>query len=142
MRPELGDEAALERARNQLALSRSEWVAQMRDSRSPFDGSRTSPTEGGLGDVLRQWWHRHPLKLALDVITPMLRQQARKHPAGLLALAALAGATLVLLRPWRVLPLAGWVTLRSVPLDAWLAALRQVLDPGSKGQSDRQPPSP
>lgn len=141
MRAKLGDEAALERARSRLALSRSQWLAQMRDSRFHSDDDQGSSSENGLGDALRQWWNRHPLKLALDVVRPVLHYQARQHPTGLLALAALAGAALVLLRPWRALPVAGWVALRAMPLDAWLAALRRMLDPRHDKRDGHRPPS-
>jgi hypothetical protein len=135
-----GDEAALQRARSRLARSRSQWVAQMQESPSGFDSDTSATADGGLGDVLRAWWHRHPLKLVLDVIGPVLNQQARRHPTGLLALAALAGAALVLLRPWRALPLATWVALRSVPLDAWLTALRKVLRASAASRDDPRAP--
>lgn len=135
-----GDEAALQRARNRLAHSRSQWIAQMRENPPNFESTTPSSADGGLGDVLRAWWHRHPLKLLLDVIAPVMKQQARRHPSGLLALAAALGAALVLLRPWRALPLAAWVALRSMPLDAWLAALRNILRSDSAGRQDPRTP--
>lgn len=140
MRRKLEEEAALERARSRLALSRSEWVAHMRGSSFPSGGDERPPGHSDMGDMLGTWWRRHPLKLALDVIRPVLRHQAREHPTGLLALAALAGAALMLLRPWRALPVAGWIALRAMPLEAWLGALRKMLDPGHD-QHGRRPPS-
>lgn len=134
----LENEAALERVRKRLARNRAQWITQMRDSPSGTGSGGGSAPDGGVGDVLRLWWHRHPLKLALDVIAPLLKQQARRHPVGLLTLAAAVGAALVVLRPWRAMPLAAWVTLRSLPLDAWLAALHKILDPSSANRSDRQ----
>jgi hypothetical protein len=135
------NEAALERIRKRLARNRAQWITQMRENALGTGNGAASSSDGGVGDMLRLWWHRHPLKLGLDVIAPLLKQQARRHPVGLLTLAAAVGAALVLLRPWRAMPLAAWVALRSLPLDAWLAALHKILDPNSSSRSDRRRPS-
>ncbi|MDO5654076.1 MAG: hypothetical protein Q4G39_08230 [Brachymonas sp.] len=54
-----------------------------------------------VGAVARRRWRSHPVHLVADVGRPFLMHQARKRPARLLAIAAVAGAAVVLLKPWK-----------------------------------------
>ncbi len=51
--------------------------------------------------LLAAWWQRHPLNTVLEVSTPLLQGVARRHPYRILAVAAAAGAAVVVLKPWR-----------------------------------------
>lgn len=51
----------------------------------------------------RMWWRHHPASMAVDLATPVLQSYARRHPARLMAGAAVAGAVLMLARPWRLI---------------------------------------
>ena len=68
------------------------------------------PARGGWRSIrhaVRVWWHRHPAQLALDVAKPVLGKYAEEKPYQLLGIAAVAGAAVVLTRPWRLVSLTG-----------------------------------
>ncbi|MES2975794.1 MAG: hypothetical protein V4757_19410 [Pseudomonadota bacterium] len=49
------------------------------------------------------WWHRHPLNAMSHMARPVIETYAKREPAKLLGAAALAGAVLVVVRPWRLI---------------------------------------
>jgi len=51
----------------------------------------------------RTWWQHHPAHMAVEVATPVLQAYAQRHPGRLVAGAAVAGAVLMLARPWRLI---------------------------------------
>ena len=59
---------------------------------------------GKVGDtletVLQSRWRKHPAHLALQVGEPLLQYEIRRRPLPWLIVSALAGAGIVLLRPW------------------------------------------
>jgi hypothetical protein len=69
------------------------------------------PGAGGwfetAGDVLQDWWKYHPAHMALDIARPALGAYARRKPIQYLGLAALAGAGLFFLRPWKLISVTG-----------------------------------
>lgn len=60
-------------------------------------------------DVLQDWWKYHPAHMALDIARPALGAYARRKPMQYLGLAALAGAGLFFLRPWKLISVTGIV---------------------------------
>ena len=58
-------------------------------------------------DVLQDWWKYHPAHMALDIARPALGAYARRKPVQYLGLAALAGAGLYFLRPWKLISVTG-----------------------------------
>lgn len=61
----------------------------------------------GLRAAGRDYWSNHPARMVIELAIPTVTAYAQKHPARLLALAAAAGALLVLARPWRLLSVTG-----------------------------------
>lgn len=123
--------AELRQIQARLARTRLALVTQMRrHAPASRDGSNRDPTDtdggSGLASVLRRWWHEHPVRLALDVGTPVLQTIARSYPLPIMAVCVAVGAAVVWLRPWRLLPLSALLmaTARSVPLGDLLAAWR------------------
>lgn len=55
-----------------------------------------------LGYAARMWWHRHPASALADLASPFLADYARSHPFRLLGISAATGASLMLIRPWRM----------------------------------------
>lgn len=55
--------------------------------------------------AVRAWWRYHPAHMAVDLASPMVHSYARRKPAQLLAISALAGAGLMMARPWRLISL-------------------------------------
>lgn len=50
----------------------------------------------------RMWWHRHPASALASLARPFLSDYARVHPFKLLGVSVVAGAALVVIRPWRM----------------------------------------
>lgn len=75
------------------------WLGVIVDSLSDV------PVASVAARYLRRWWARHPLRataaLASDAGRDLLGPAAMKHPWLLLGGAALAGAVVTRLRPWR-----------------------------------------
>lgn len=60
-----------------------------------------------LARAVRTWWRHHPVSMAVDVAKPVVGRYAKGHPLTLLGVAAVAGAALVITRPWRLLSVGG-----------------------------------
>ena len=58
-------------------------------------------------DVLQDWWKYHPAHVAVDIARPVLSSYAGRKPMTYLGLAALAGAGLFYLRPWKLISVTG-----------------------------------
>lgn len=130
--------ATLEEARARLALTRSAWALHLRAVGGARPPSSAASAPQGLQEALRHWWQGHRLKGVADLLTPLIQHQARKHPAALLALAALAGAALFGLRPWRALP---WL-IRTAGPTLPLAALWQALQEALQARHQDPPSAP
>jgi hypothetical protein len=97
-----------------LAISRRALVNQLqgtpetgkaeRPRGSLLDGIAWAPMARGMA---RHWWQRHPLHAAGQLARPVLERYAREEPLKLVAVAAAAGALVVLARPWRLLTASG-----------------------------------
>lgn len=135
MMPEAHTQAA-ERAQARLERTRLALLTQMRRHAPPHREGAARPDGQGsdesLWAVLRGWWQDHPASGVLELMAPALQGYARAYPGRTIALAAGAGAALVLLRPWRLLPLTALAltAARSIPvaelLAAWLAQARRT----------------
>jgi hypothetical protein len=53
------------------------------------------------------WWRSHPANMGLELATPMLSSYARRKPVQFLAIAAAAGAVVMIARPWRLISVTG-----------------------------------
>lgn len=101
-------------AQERLAISRRALVNQLqgapvtgkaeRPRSSLLDGVAWAPMARGMA---RHWWQRHPLHAAGQLARPVLERYARQEPLKLVAVAAAAGALVVLARPWRLLTASG-----------------------------------
>ena len=81
------------------------------DGDGPFDDQSRQPPRGGwtgrLGYATRAWWRHHPAHMAIEMATPALADYAHHRPGRLLAISAVAGAALVLARPWKLISATG-----------------------------------
>jgi hypothetical protein len=84
--------------------------------------------------AVRTWWRHHPVSMAVDVATPVVGRYAKSHPYKLLAVAAAAGAALVVIRPWRLLSLGG-IALAAIKSAAVPSVLMSLFSPP-------EPPTP
>lgn len=67
---------------------------------------------GWLGRAQRAvaaWWRYHPAHMAADIATPVLASYARRKPAQMLGIAAVAGAVLMFARPWRLMSVSALI---------------------------------
>lgn len=100
-----------------LAISRRALVEHLRGD-APVPSRRGAAPAGSGGrrgfldrqdwigvarNVAGRWWRRHPANAVGQLARPLLERYAREQPARLVGAAAVAGALLVLLRPWRLL---------------------------------------
>ena len=58
-------------------------------------------------DTLGGWWRYHPAHMVLELAKPALSSYARRKPLQYLGLAALAGAGLYFMRPWKLISVTG-----------------------------------
>jgi hypothetical protein len=137
-------DAALARARQRLARSRQALLEQMHMG----GNAQAKPAPGdshqaGLWPWLLQAWQNHPARLAVQALAPLLREHTRRHPWQVLALSGLLGGALVLLRPWRLLPMGALLmtAARTVPLSQLLSAWLQQAhhDPTASAQTQDHP---
>jgi hypothetical protein len=114
--------------------SRQERAAgEAHDDDEPHQPYRdaSEPVSGWWGTIrhaARVWWRYHPARAAADLARPAVENYARKNPATLLAVAAVAGAALVVARPWRLVSMTGLLVaaLRPTELSAVVLSLLSV----------------
>jgi len=73
----------------------TEWLTQL----------KTLPGANLLATLIGDWWARQPLRVVIGLVAETakvaLQPIAQRHPFRLVTIAAVAGAALVALRPWR-----------------------------------------
>jgi hypothetical protein len=87
--------------------------------RSPSTSAAGSSTENGFNwgalveAGLSSWWREHPLYAGALLVKSATMEVAQRKPLQLVAVAAVAGAAIVLLRPWRL------VSASALALSVW-----------------------
>jgi hypothetical protein len=90
---------ATERAEERAATRADE----LRGSDKPINSSTAGFNWSSLlGVGFSSWWHEHPARSAAMLLQSATSEYARKKPIQAVAVAAAAGAAIVLLRPWRM----------------------------------------
>ena len=56
-----------------------------------------------LESGLASWWHGHPARAGAHLLRSATEDYARRKPLQVVAVAAIAGAAVVLLKPWRLI---------------------------------------
>lgn len=81
--------------------------------------------QGAASGIAAAWWQTHPLRATLNLAIPVVCARVRDKPVQTLALAAGAGAILVIARPWRLVSAAGLALalIRSARIPAILRTL-------------------
>lgn len=115
--------------------------------------TRQSPAVALLTEAAQGWWLHHPWRPTGQLLLGQVRPLVRRHPAATAATAALVGAALVGLRPWRwpsvdrrLRPLPGqlshWLLaqLRSGPMQLALASLLLMPDRDDEPSKPEQAP--
>jgi hypothetical protein len=153
-------------ASERLILSRERICQAMRDQVSPNSGV-SKPGAGAStwldfltstpgANVLRQavnaWWTAHPLRVvcmsAAGAIKTLVEPLAQRHPIGLTAGAAVVGAIVVQIRPWRwllkpvlfagLLPQIVVTAAAQVPAKSWIKMLASLMQQTKTKNAVRQ----
>lgn len=141
-----------------LAISRKALVRHMTRDDAPVPDPESRPYEIGdeagvktgrsgfwtsaLARATKTWWRNQPVSVAFGVARPVLGRYAERQPFKLLGIAAVAGAALVLIRPWRLVSVGGLVfaAMKSAAVPGVLMSLfagREDDQPGSQPQDPR-----
>lgn len=128
--------AHLPTPQERLAISRKAIIRHMTRDDTPVAGNDAQPCEIGdqsgtssarsgfwtsaLARAVQTWWRNQPFRIALGVAQPVLERYAERQPFKLLGVAAIVGAAVVLIRPWRLVSIGGLA----------LAAVKSAAVPG------------
>ena len=113
--------------RDEKTLSGSDEPYEIGDE-SGLTSDASSFWPSAVARAVRTWWRHHPVSMAVDVAKPVVRRYAKGHPFKLLGVAAVAGAAIVLVRPWRLLSLGG-ILLAAVKSAAVPSVLMSLFSP-------------
>ncbi|WBY03386.1 hypothetical protein PE066_07605 [Ramlibacter tataouinensis] len=90
-------------------------------------------------EVVEGWWKHHPAHMAVDLARPTLASYARRKPMQYLGLAALAGAALFFMRPWKLISVTG-VLLALVKSPQMASVVMQALSTSRNPAGDEPQP--
>lgn len=108
-------------------MTRDDTPAVAHDAQ-PYEIGDESGTSSGRSDfwtyalarAVQTWWRNQPVSIAFGVAKPVLERYAERQPFKLLGVAAIVGAAVVLIRPWRLVSIGGLA----------LAAVKSAAVPG------------
>lgn len=78
-----------------------------------WEAAQAAASSGGgtwftrIGRAAKSYWRHHPARVGVQMATPLLSQFARRQPAAYIGIAALAGAVIMIARPWRLVSVTG-----------------------------------
>ena len=113
--------------RDEKTLASSDEPYEIGDE-SRLTSNTSSFWPSALARAVRTWWRHHPVSMAVDVAKPVVGRYAKGHPFTLLGVAALAGAAIVVTRPWRLLSVGG-ILLAAVKSAAVPSVLMSLFSP-------------
>lgn len=89
--------------------------------------------------VASSWWRHHPASMGLELVTPALSAYAARKPVQYLAIAAAAGAVVMLVRPWRLISVTGLIV--AIVKSSQLSSVVMSAMAGADfGKEDDEPP--
>ena len=113
--------------RDEKTLASSDEPYEIGDE-SGLTSNSSSFWPSAVARAVRTWWRHHPVSMAVDVAKPVVGRYAKGHPFTLLGVAALAGAAIVVTRPWRLLSVGG-ILLAAVKSAAVPSVLMSLFSP-------------
>lgn len=124
---------------------RRQGASDGRPEAAAQDAAGAGRHHGGPGwyrsahDIVDGWWKYHPAHMALDLARPALVSYARRRPMQYLGVAALAGAALFLMRPWKLISVTG-ILLALVKSPQMAAVVMQALSTSRNPVGDEPVP--
>jgi len=105
---------------------------------SPLNAPYSGFWPSAVARAVRTWWRHHPVSMAVDVASPVVEKYARSHPFKLLGVAVVAGAAVVVIRPWRLLTFGGMLlaAVKSAAVPSVLMSLFSPSDPQTPNHSE------
>lgn len=139
-------------SRERLRLAMLPKPSTPGDRRSLLERAKHWPAVGMVADSVDAWWENHPLHALSDVASDasdtVMRPLANRHPLALVAGAAVAGAVLAWVRPWRWLfssaLLAGLAPqlasrlVAKLPVESWISMLGSFIGPAEPRRRARR----
>lgn len=129
--------------RDDITMARSADEPYEIGDKSGVSSSSSSYWPSAVARAVRTWWRHHPVSMAVDIAQPVVGRYARGHPFKLLGVAAIAGAAIVVIRPWRLLSVGGLLlaAVKSAAVPSVLMSLFSPPDPQTP-HSTRNPTEP
>ena len=87
--------------------------------------------------LAKTWWHRHPLNAVAHMAQPVIATYAKREPLKLLGAAALAGAVIVVVRPWRLISVGALLAAALRPSEISAFAMTMLASFNSTLQKDK-----
>ena len=107
----------------------------------PWEAAEAAAASGGgswfsrIARAAKSYWRHHPARMGVQMATPVLSHFARQKPAAYVGIAAVAGALIMVARPWRLVSVTGvLVALAKSPQLA--GVVRSAMSGGSWGDDD------
>jgi hypothetical protein len=78
-----------------------------------WEAAQAAASSGGgslfsrISRAAKSYWRHHPARVGVQMATPLLSQFARRQPAAYIGIAAVAGAVIMIARPWRLVSVTG-----------------------------------
>jgi hypothetical protein len=77
-----------------------------------WEAAQAAASSGGgwftrVKRAAKSYWRHHPARMGVEMATPVLARVARKNPAAYVGVAAVAGAVIMIARPWRLVSVTG-----------------------------------
>jgi hypothetical protein len=145
------DEKSVDETRNALAdffakhrntKNGTASFSQEGDGRIPPSNSRDTSGHSEfkwaslLSSAATAWWNEHPVRAGVLVLRTATEECARRKPLQTLGVAALVGAGIIVLRPWRMAS-ATALALRLFRSSNFTGVAASVLDSATRRKEDR-----
>jgi hypothetical protein len=121
--------------RDDKTMTRSDEQPYEIGDESGLNSTHSAFWPSAVGRAVRTWWRHHPVSMAVDVASPVVGRYAKSHPYKLLGAAAVAGAAMVVIRPWRLLSVGG-IALAAIKSAAVPSVLMSLFTPSESPTSN------
>jgi hypothetical protein len=120
-----------DRRENRYDSASSDASAESEEAGQSHAAGENRANSSGLNSLWRSvrrtasaWWRSNPACLAVDIVQPVVEKYAQANPLKLIGIAALAGAVVVIAKPWRLISVTAVLSaaLRSTQMSSLIAS--------------------